>query len=503
MLKLSDLALRPDIQLGSMLVSPSRRQIEGPGGHVHVEPLIMQVFLLLLDAGGRVVTRTELFDQCWGGVIVGDDSLNRAIAKVRRTAAHVAPGLLEIETIPRTGYRLTGEVLELLDRQVAAVEEVTEQGVSRRTLIAGGATAAAAIGAGAFWWFRTDADRRFNDLMARGQAALDTSDPDTKPARYFQEAVELRPDDAAAQGKLAYALATNPGRGEIDDSRMSIDIAERAAKAALALDQKQPHALLAQVNLQSATLDFLETENRLRAILSLDPNNNDTLRMLWNMLTCVGRASEALSLVQRALQINPLAAGNHYPNAQLLWINGRTAEADRVIASAIRDWPTHRFVRFARFTIYAFTNRASAALAMIQNPETAPQNYTPEAIDTWRVTLPALEKRTPERIAAAKKAILTRTKTNLRLSSQGAMVMSALGEVDTAFEVTNAYFAVQSGAEKTGSAPKSTAWRFAPWLFIPPIAPMRADPRFDTLVEQIGLKDYWREKKLRPDYLRD
>ena len=74
--------------------------------------------------------------------------------------------------------------------------------------------------------------------------------------------------------------------------------------------------------------------------------------------------------------------------------------------------------------------------------------------------------------------------------------------MDTAFEVTNAYFAVQSGAEKTGSAPKSTAWRFAPWLFIPPIAPMRADPRFDTLVEQIGLKDYWREKKLRPDYLR-
>src|SRR5690242_10463686 len=106
MLKLSDLALRPDIQIGPMLVSPSRRQIEGPGGHVHVEPLIMQVFLLLLDAEGRVVTRTELFDQCWGGVIVGDDSLNRAIAKVRRTATQVAPRLLEIETIPRTGYRL-------------------------------------------------------------------------------------------------------------------------------------------------------------------------------------------------------------------------------------------------------------------------------------------------------------------------------------------------------------------------------------------------------------
>jgi hypothetical protein len=30
---------------------------------------------------------------------------------------------------------------------------------------------------------------------------------------------------------------------------------------------------------------------------------------------------------------------------------------------------------------------------------------------------------------------------------------------------------------------------------------MRADPRFDTLAEQIGLKDYWRRHKVRPDYL--
>jgi DNA-binding winged helix-turn-helix (wHTH) protein len=99
-----------------MLVSPARRLVEGPGGHAHLEPLIMQVFLLLLDAGGKVVTRNELFDQCWGGVVVGDDSLNRAIAKVRRTGAHVAPGLFEIETIPRTGYRLTGKILDLSEQ---------------------------------------------------------------------------------------------------------------------------------------------------------------------------------------------------------------------------------------------------------------------------------------------------------------------------------------------------------------------------------------------------
>ena len=504
MLKLSDLALRPDIQIGPMLVSPSRRLVEGPGGHSHVEPLIMQVFLLLLDAGGRVVTRTELFDQCWGGVIVGDDSLNRAIAKVRRTSAQIAPGLLEIETIPRTGYRLTGQILQLLN-QGAKTDSAGSmpQLFSRRSMIAGGAVAAATTVGSGYWWFRTNEDREFRDLMDRGQAALDASDPDVDPIRYFSRAVKLRPDDAKAQGQLAYALSTKPGRGEVDESRTSLQPAERVTATALALDPHEPSALLAQINLESGTLDFLETEDRLRKVLTSDPHSTDAMRLLWSVLQCVGRSEEALGLVQRALKLKPLAAGSHYPYAQLLWITGRTAEADRVIASAMRDWPTHRFIRFARFTIFAYTNRAGAALAMIEKPETAPQNFAPESIELFRLTLPALEKRTPDRIRIAREAILEKTKQNLRLTSQGAMVMSALGDVDTAFEVTNAYFAVaQSSSEKGAEKPaRSTAWRFAPWLFTPPIAAMRADPRFDILAEQIGLKDYWRAHKVRPDYL--
>jgi hypothetical protein len=29
---------------------------------------------------------------------------------------------------------------------------------------------------------------------------------------------------------------------------------------------------------------------------------------------------------------------------------------------------------------------------------------------------------------------------------------------------------------------------------------MRADPRFRTLMEDMGIARYWRERKLRPDY---
>jgi TolB-like protein/DNA-binding winged helix-turn-helix (wHTH) protein/tetratricopeptide (TPR) repeat protein len=110
-LKPSDLTELPDFRQGPLVISPGRRLVEGPDGKLHVEPLVMRVFLTLLDAGGAVVTRETLFDECWSGVVIGDDSLNRSITMVRRIASATCPGIFEIENIPRTGYRLVGELL--------------------------------------------------------------------------------------------------------------------------------------------------------------------------------------------------------------------------------------------------------------------------------------------------------------------------------------------------------------------------------------------------------
>ena len=499
MLKLGDLALRPDLQLGPMLVSPSRRLVEGPGGHAHLEPLIMQVFLLLLDGNGKVVTRNELFDQCWGGVIVGDDSLNRVIAKIRRTGAHIAPGLFEVETIPRTGYRLTGEIVD--GRHVETPRYGS--GISRRKLIGGSALAIMALGAGGFWFSRSRAERAFTGLMERGNEALAASDAVLHPDDYFRQAVALRPDDAKALGLLAYASALHSDNGPTEHVAASLQEAEKATTAALALDRNEPNALLARIVTRSGSLDLSQTEAGLRRVLALDPNNLNAMKQLWNMLQCVGRSREALAFVEQALAIMPLAPGHHYPRAQLLWITGQTAEADRVIAKAMLNWPAHRFVRFARFTIFAFTGRPRAAMAMIEKPETAPQNFSPESIALWRATLPALDQPTEAAKALARRATLEAVETKLQLTAQAAMAMSALGDLDTAFEITNQFFAVGPNnpvKPKSPMAVKSTAWRFAPWLFTPPTAAMRADPRFAALVDQIGFTAYWRATNVRPDY---
>ena len=509
LLTTAELAARPDFALGALLVSPSTRKVRGPGGTADVEPRVMQVLVVLADAANQVVTRDTLFTRCWGGVFVGDDSLNRAVAAVRRIAQDVAAGSFQIATIPRTGYRLTIDGSAEIPAASGEGDRPAGQPIlSRRAAVGAGiAAVAVAVGGSGLWWSRSEESRLFEQLLDRGERALDLADPAASPYRYFERAAAMRPDDARAQGFLGYSLALI-ANDRLPDQPNALEGAERAVQATLSADPVNPYARLANVLLQRANLDLADTEMQLRAILRDAPANIHAMRHLWSMLQSAGRSREALAVVQRAAAIKPLAAAHHYPRAQLLWITGRNAEADRVIDLSMQYWPSHRFVRFARFTILAFTGRARAALAMLEKPATTPQNYSPAALALWRLSLPALEERSPATIAAALNANVAAAKKDLSLASQSLLTLSALGEIDAAFEVANELLQFRGPAEQRprmkGKPDRvSGGWRFSPWLFTPPSAPMRADARFKTLCDGIGLTEYWAKVGVQPDYLRE
>jgi DNA-binding winged helix-turn-helix (wHTH) protein len=504
MLKLSDLALRPDLQLGPMLVSPSRRLAEGPGGHAHLEPLIMQVFLLLLDAGGKVVTRNELFDQCWGGVIVGDDSLNRAIAKVRRTGGQVAPGFFEIETIPRTGYRLTGEILQHLgDRQKAAVPARSHWRMSRRALV-GGVAATAVLGAGGLWWATRDRpDPRFAALMEKGEDALRLDEAGA--TRYFEQAVAIEPRNARAWGLLAYSLASGRDAGtEAVDGRTALT-ADRAARTALEIDPNESNALLTMTFFDSVMLDRIAREDRFRRILAIDPKSTRTMGSLGQLLHGVGRCRDSLAMVERALAIEPLSPDQQARKALRLWVLGRIEQSDRVLDRAMELWSSHRLVRMARLMTYAFTGRARAALAIVEEEESSPHLLSPTEVSLWRASLVALEEQSPSAIAAARTANIEGAKTTRANSAYAILNLSALGELDAAFEVANGFLLARGSviirARPGAKNPwvSHRGWRNTFGLFTPPTRAMRLDPRFKSLADGLGLTDYWRNRGIGPD----
>ncbi|HVZ68140.1 MAG TPA: winged helix-turn-helix domain-containing protein [Rhizomicrobium sp.] len=101
-----DLASEADFSLGRLQVRPSLREIRVGGRSETVEPKVMQVLVALTRADGAVVSRDQLIESCWGGRIVGEDAINRCIAKVRRVADLDGNRSFAIETVARVGYRL-------------------------------------------------------------------------------------------------------------------------------------------------------------------------------------------------------------------------------------------------------------------------------------------------------------------------------------------------------------------------------------------------------------
>jgi DNA-binding winged helix-turn-helix (wHTH) protein/TolB-like protein len=99
-----DLAHEAAFALGGVEVRPATREAVAGGVSEDLEPRVMQVLVALNRRRGDVVSRDELILSCWGGRAVGDDAINRCIARIRRLSE--IHGGFCVETIPRVGYRL-------------------------------------------------------------------------------------------------------------------------------------------------------------------------------------------------------------------------------------------------------------------------------------------------------------------------------------------------------------------------------------------------------------
>ena len=91
-------------------VEPASLQVTVDGQDVRVEAKVMLVLLYLSEHAGRVVSRAELEERLWPGRVVTEDSVTKAIAKLRRVFGDDAHNPRVIETIPKSGYRLIADV---------------------------------------------------------------------------------------------------------------------------------------------------------------------------------------------------------------------------------------------------------------------------------------------------------------------------------------------------------------------------------------------------------
>lgn len=502
MLTTASLAARQDFTLGGVIVSPSTRTLRGPDGKTDIEPRVMQVLVVLADAAGQVVARETLFQRCWGDVYVGDDSLNRAVGALRRAATAVG-GRFDVQTIPKTGYRLT---VTKGYSGLAANPDQGPLGLTRRQLAGGAVALSAAAGLSGWAATMSGGDRRFDGLLRQAKDEIRKSNSDENTVRKLEQAVALRPDSAKAWGLLAYVKSVATLGASPNEMSGAVDRAERIARKALALDPREPNALLAMVELQGSSLDWATRDNRLRQIIAIDPENLGAIGELVLMLQAAGLSRESWTWNERALALEPLDPAILGKRALKLWIAGRVPDADKVIDQARALRPSDPGLWGAQFLILALTGRARAAAAM-RDADPA-RLGPPEEVEVWRPSLVALERPTVSNVAEARAACFKGARIGAQLGGDAVMILAALGQVDAAFEVANGFLLSRGSVVPRGRTPfrselNPAAWRInTQWLFTPPAAVMRADPRFLPLCEGVGLVEYWRKRGLEPDFLR-
>jgi DNA-binding winged helix-turn-helix (wHTH) protein/tetratricopeptide (TPR) repeat protein len=520
-----DLAHAADFRLGPLQVSPSTREIVGEDGVREIlEPRVMQVFVALARTPGTILGRHDLTDQCWEGRIVSEDAINRVISRLRRVAEGVGRGSFRIETVTKVGYRLLNLQPQPCDNDMPPGRryspahqlppEVPESGLDRRVWMGG---ALALLGSAGAAYLMPPHSRLFASapsgevtmLLKQANDALwqGTREGQNQAVGLCRRAVALQPDHADGWGALALAYAsTAPCRASMEGAAMRARCSEAAQRAmTIEPDDARGHAALALIAPRFGGWQIIE--RGLRQALRQLPDDPCLLAPLGTTISATGRLNEAVALYEKIAQ-NPAnrTPGLYFYRLMALWTANRLEEADQLIADAAATFPTHFAIWFARFYILLYSGRAAEAIALGEHREGRPTGIPSEEFESILRVARAMETRVPAEVGAVVQEQLARARQAAGYAENAIQFASALGRVDDAFAVANAYYfgrgfdvpEVRFTVEQGTYTPRRERLTF--FLFAPSTAAMRADSRFEGLMRDTGLTRYWALSQTRPDY---
>jgi DNA-binding winged helix-turn-helix (wHTH) protein len=106
-------------EFGPFRLDSARRILAREGRHLTLPPKTFDLLILLIETRGRVLTKKELMSALWPDTFVEDANLSFQISALRKALGE--EGTEWIETLPRYGYRFSGEVREVDPNPVSVV----------------------------------------------------------------------------------------------------------------------------------------------------------------------------------------------------------------------------------------------------------------------------------------------------------------------------------------------------------------------------------------------
>ncbi len=288
----------------------------------------------------------------------------------------------------------------------------------------------------------------------------------------FEAAIRLDPGFARAHSALAasHAVLVSYTGSDVPLEAL-LNAAQTHAQRALSLDPSiaEAHAVLASVMEERWQWQAADAENR-RAI-ALDPSDSTAQQWFSEFLGRMGRARDAEAPIERALALDPLSPAINLSAA--LTVIGARMDKTRALELARRAeslGATPRF-RAGVMLVHMATGDARAARTYVTDGSL-------EAAVIDAVMDPALKDEAMARLATAPPGS---RRVHHGLQSQTASYIY-LGEIDKAHE------AARRSIDDRSMFPAD----FLALDASPNFARFRADPRFEQLVRDAGLLDYWR-----------
>ena len=292
----------------------------------------------------------------------------------------------------------------------------------------------------------------------------------TAAAEYFEKVVELDPEFALGWSGLADAYMLLPEYSSTVDRDLVEARARSAVEIALQLDPDLPEVLATQAWYELRFYDWEKAETIFRNALAVAPDNTNVLHWLSHVLAFQGRFDEALDVARRAVAVEPSSKIMRTNLAYILTDAGRFEESAALMDEIRKEHPDYSVLRRI---YYLHELRAN-------NPRKGAQAFV-EFVGAVGGDVDAAQEVGSMFIAFAESGAVGNLTSNLitrtQLGSEDlAQVLAFIGDAEGAIAALQVAAAENSGSRSVLSMKINPAYDF-----------VRDDPRFQALLEQVGL----------------
>jgi hypothetical protein len=210
-----------------------------------------------------------------------------------------------------------------------------------------------------------------------------------------------------------------------------------------------------------------------------------------------GRWREAIPLMQMVVNREPTWPLAGFRLFEELSNADRFDEADALIDEVTRLSPRHAHFWASKIHYLLLTDRGPEAVALAADVAERPIDDDPLVTQENIFLDGYIGGSVQARTFAAARMLENARGESREMLFRAAINCGMLGSLDAAFSVLEGYY---FGRGPWGS--RQEDWPPTYPLFSLAAAPLRRDPRFDTLIAAIGLNSFWHETRTQPDFRR-